>query len=89
MRKFAKLFEFDDVGQVVVLRQEDGESAPSLKVMTSQGEGIGSFEISFSDDEEGIRRRDAAFDGMTDEKAREFPRLIREAALGPDAEVPE
>lgn len=89
MKGFAKLFEFDDVGQVVVLRQEDGESAPSLKVMTSQFEDIGSFEISFSDDEEGIRQRDAAFDGMTDEKAREFPRLIRESVLGPDAGVPE
>lgn len=71
MQKFAKLFEDEKYGQIVVLNDENSEYLPAILVKFS-AEGFGVCETAFvyKDDEEGsYEKRDAAFETFSHEDA--------------------
>lgn len=69
MDKFAKLFEYDDIGQVVVMADKDDEENPSIIVYCQpKGLGVCTLKIGFADTDQGWDDRDKAFaDNITKE----------------------
>lgn len=62
MSKFAKMFESEEYGQVVVMN-DDLDGLPAVVVFFQpEGMGVCKAALKFSDDEEGYDKCDAAFE---------------------------
>lgn len=68
--QFAKLYETER-GQVLVMRDTDDECSPAVKFWFYVGGHVGmaGFAMSFSDDDEGNDKADAAFEKMDEPTA--------------------
>lgn len=63
MERFAHLYEFPSTGQVLVTKDQSDEYTPTVVIhFTLPGFGVNKSELHFSDDEEGFKKQDAAFD---------------------------
>lgn len=71
MKKFAKLFEDEKYGQVLVINSVDDEDRPALLIkFSAEGLGVCEAAMSFPDDSaENYDKRDKAFEEITKEKA--------------------
>lgn len=62
MNKFAKLFEFADIGQVLVLIDQ-GETGPEVRFsFTASGLGVCTVKFNFADTEEGWDKAELLFE---------------------------
>ncbi len=65
MEKFAKLFESEKLGQLVVLNQTNDEGAPEVRIFfTADGLGVSSMAFSFHDTEKCQNNADTLFSDM-------------------------
>lgn len=70
MNKFAKLFESDKYGQILVTKDTDDAGAPSIKFSCEpEGYGICSIGAGYSDTDSGWEKRDREFEKITIENA--------------------
>lgn len=69
MDKFAKLYDFEDLGQVLIVidQSDDEDCVPSIKVSSIPSENLGVCSTSFKyeDNDEGWDKARAAFDSLT------------------------
>ncbi len=73
MEKFAKLFEVDGIGQILVIQDSNDEGAPSVKFMfTPKDLGVCSIGPSFPDSDEGWDDCDKFFGKVDVDFAVEF-----------------
>jgi hypothetical protein len=97
MKDFAKLFRFDDIGQVlVVLDESDAEtrSGPELRFSFMTGNqmfGITQLITSFKDSDQGWDDAEKAFDGLTEETVRKLidPTISQVNSMFPDEAIAE
>ncbi|MGD9809673.1 MAG: hypothetical protein AB7E76_02665 [Deferribacterales bacterium] len=76
MDKFAKLYETEKYGQILVLK-EDHEDEPSISVkVRPEGLGGASFSFNYNDSDEGIEELCRCFDEFTQEAAEEAAEFI-------------
>jgi len=71
--RFAKLFEFEDIGQVLVLRKTDDNDKPCVRyICQPEADGIGtcSITVPFVDSDNGNAQADKAFEAVDEEAAR-------------------
>lgn len=84
MDKFAKLFEFDDIGQVLVTL-EGGDEGPEVRVkFKPKNLGVCSIKLSFTNDDEDKAWTDAetTLENMDEAKAYELASsIMNEGAL--------
>lgn len=78
--KFAKIFENDEVGQILVTKGRVGEDDnPGVRITFAQPDmGQISTELGYHDDDEGWEEADKAFEQMTEEVALEAILKIKE-----------
>ena len=71
MDKFAKLFESEEYGQVLVINDKDSEDLPALVIkFTAEGLGVCEACLSYVDDsDESYDKRDIAFENITEVEA--------------------
>lgn len=70
MERFAKLFEFEDIGQVLAVLK-DGEEGPEIRYFVMPtGLGVCEIASSWEDDEEGLSLAKKTFEGIDEERAR-------------------
>lgn len=75
MSTFAKLFEVDGIGQILVTQDTSDDGLPSVFVShMPEGYGVCTFCFSFADDEAGWESCDRAFQLMDEEKAADLVR---------------
>lgn len=69
MMKFARVFETQQFGQVVIMRDRDPAGYPSVTIysMLAGTDAIVPSWITFSDDAEGFEERDKVFSELTEE----------------------
>lgn len=80
MSKFAKLFEFDDIGQVLVKRDE-GDGGPEVSLFfMPKGFGVCENKLNFSDDAERTadQKADHAFESIDRDRAEKIIRKVLE-----------
>lgn len=64
-RDFAKIFNSDKFGQILIVTDIDDLGAPALKVsILPEGLGVCSTLVSFTDDDKGYEHLDKAFTGI-------------------------
>lgn len=85
--RFAKLFEDEEVGQVVVMRVNDDDSNPSIQYICQPnvpGIGLCTMTLSFADTRKGRLDRDHAFERVDEAHALEAVRKVTKdtASLG-------
>lgn len=81
MSKFAKLFEFDDIGQVLVKRDTDENGDPEVRLyFEPKGFGVCSTAFGFEADENGDEATKAvlAFDLVDEVRAEKIIRGVLE-----------
>lgn len=92
MDKFAKLFEFADLGQVVAIRRE-GDDGPEVRFhFRPPGLGVCSTAALYADDDDGHARADRFFAGLDAAGARNALEALYTARvvwLGPGDDSPE
>ena len=72
MKPFAKLFQSDEIGQVLVTLHLTGEDTPELHITFDpnvDGLGISSTKVGFPDTDAGEELAQRAFDSVTEESA--------------------
>lgn len=70
MRNFAKLFESEKYGQILVVKSTDDYDKPSIKFSCEpEGFGICSISANYADTDEGWDKRDVEFEKITIERA--------------------
>ena len=76
---FAKIFNSDSYGQIVVLKDEDLDGIPSLKFMIRpEGFNTCMMGTSFTDDDIGYEKLDKAFDETSLQFAESFAKQLLE-----------
>ncbi|MBU2867029.1 hypothetical protein [Pacificibacter marinus] len=61
---FAKLFEFDDIGQVLITKETlevEGEDRPSIVTRVDTGSCVMTLDMKFQSDDDGWSARDRVF----------------------------
>jgi len=62
MSEFAKIFNSDVFGQVLVVADQDGEGKPSIEFsFMPKGLGVCSAQFHYNQDDEGLNKRDERF----------------------------
>lgn len=82
--QFAKLYEAEGFGQILVKRDDNEEGKPEVRFFIMApvaGLGVCSIALSFEDNDEGFKKRDAAFEKITEEKAIETAKLFKQDLL--------
>lgn len=81
MKTFAKLYQVDGIGQILVKQDtSDDEGRPEVQVFFSPPNiGVCKVGLAFTDDDNGWQKCDAAFEGMTEERATELVRAQLES----------
>ena len=75
---FAKLYETEETGQVLV-KIDDGEKGPEVRYYcVPEGLGVCSMALEFTDDDKGTAwdKADKFFEAMTEENAIEFAKKM-------------
>jgi hypothetical protein len=86
MSKFAKLFEVDEIGQILVMQDTNGEGSPAVKVFFEPPNlGVCCISLAFSDDDSGWDKCDKTFSRMDQDMAVEAVKsqlgMIRQAGI--------
>lgn len=70
MREFAKIYEFEDIGQVLVKIDTNEYDAPEVRIFCCPPElGVCNFAFSFEDSDDGWVRAENLFGKMTEHDA--------------------
>jgi hypothetical protein len=76
MEKFAKLYEHEGIGQILVMKTSNDEGRPSLKVIISvEGDEVAAGP-GYADTDEGWDALDDAFDKVDETWAVEFAKQL-------------
>jgi len=68
MEKFATLYEVNGIGQILVLKTQDEDGSPVVKIDFCLAEGIRTaVSFSYDDDEAGYALQDKCFDSVSEE----------------------
>lgn len=79
MKDFARLFKFEDIGQVLVtLDQSEETSVPEIKISFNGGEGLGvcAVKFSFKDTDAGWLLAEKEFEEVSEKKAYEVAKDV-------------
>lgn len=70
MSQFAKLFDVDGIGQILVMQDTNDDGNPAVKVFFKpQDFGVCCVALGFTDDDEGWEKCDRSFEKMDAEMA--------------------
>jgi hypothetical protein len=76
MSKFAKLYEHEGIGQVLVMKTGNDEGAPSLKfIINLDGEEVAAGPT-YRDDDDGWASLDKAFDKVDEQTAVDYAKAL-------------
>jgi hypothetical protein len=76
MRKFAKLCESDEMGQLLVKIDSNDKCCPEIRVyFNPEGLGVCSIAVLFTDDEDGWDQAEKMFEVMDEVKAETIARV--------------
>lgn len=71
MKKFAKLFETEEYGQIVVIKCDGEDGEPSIEFKAKPNSmGVCTTRISFKDTDAGWDAQDKAFEAITEDEAK-------------------
>lgn len=79
MADFAKIVIASDGAQVLFYKDNDEDGNPTLVHVTEEQGVTANMALSFTDDDDGFDKRDAAFDGSDAEKADAMRSLVKRA----------
>lgn len=68
MERFAHVFDFTDIGQVLILKDTDEDQNPAVKIhFTLPNFGVNQNILAFEDNEEGYEGQDRCFEAFSDQ----------------------
>lgn len=81
MRNFAKLFEYEDIGQIAVISQDNDEGCPEIRFFfTPEGLGTCSVAIGFGEGE--YDKADLGFENTNEQTARDIVDSVLKSLAG-------